>query len=288
MNFKTLTSYLACPHCQHQKLIFQKKSFFCPHCQQNYPIKHGIPIFLPSKKDSQEKNQIRIFNQHYQKPKKPTLWQQSMLKRIFHQTFIKNTKNYLDIGCGSSAYTIKHAQRLHLSAIGTDISFEAVLKAKKNTPPSSKTAFIVASAQSLPFKKNSFDYVSCISVLEHLKNHQQAIKIIAQILKPTGHLFLVLPNHYQQLPFFLRPIKLYFDQKIGHLRTYSVNSIKKICQKNNLNLGHYFYNGHLLKIFQIILQKLNFIPQKLWWSIEKNDINKNPHGAQINLIFQKK
>ena len=111
MNFDTLQKYLACPVCQHQTLIFQKTAFFCPHCRQHYPIINNIPILTPPQIDKQEKDQIQIFNHYYQHPPKPALWQQSMLKRIFHQPFLQQSKTYLDVGCGPSAYAVNYAQK---------------------------------------------------------------------------------------------------------------------------------------------------------------------------------
>jgi SAM-dependent methyltransferase len=38
-----------------------------------------------------------------------------------------------------------------------------------------------------------FDFITCISVLEHIKNHQQAVDSMFRLLKPRGHLLLTVP-----------------------------------------------------------------------------------------------
>jgi len=46
---------------------------------------------------------------------------------------------------------------------------------------------------------DKFDVVTCISVLEHIVNHKDAIKNMFNLLKPNGHLILTIPyseNHY--------------------------------------------------------------------------------------------
>lgn len=39
----------------------------------------------------------------------------------------------------------------------------------------------------------TFDFISCISVLEHIKNHGAAVKSMLSLLKPGGHLVLTFP-----------------------------------------------------------------------------------------------
>ncbi len=41
--------------------------------------------------------------------------------------------------------------------------------------------------------KNTFDFITCISVLEHIKNHAAAVKSMFSLLKPGGHLILTFP-----------------------------------------------------------------------------------------------
>jgi SAM-dependent methyltransferase len=38
-----------------------------------------------------------------------------------------------------------------------------------------------------------FDFITCVSVLEHIKNHSQAVKSMFDLLNPNGHLILSFP-----------------------------------------------------------------------------------------------
>jgi len=44
-----------------------------------------------------------------------------------------------------------------------------------------------------PTLNQTFDFITCISVLEHIKNHQQAMQSMFHLLNPGGHLLLTFP-----------------------------------------------------------------------------------------------
>jgi ubiquinone/menaquinone biosynthesis C-methylase UbiE len=50
----------------------------------------------------------------------------------------------------------------------------------------------------IPLDDASVDVIISIQVLEHLSNPQQALKEMARVLKPGGHLFLTTPFSYQE------------------------------------------------------------------------------------------
>lgn len=58
-----------------------------------------------------------------------------------------------------------------------------------------KANLVVGSVLDLPFKKNFFDRIVCVSVLEHFKGKQlnNAIKAMFKVLKPGGSLVLGFP-----------------------------------------------------------------------------------------------
>lgn len=295
MEIQKFINLLLCPHCHRGNLELSKKSLLCSNCHHKYPLIRGIPVLIDkSSLDQQEKTQTTWFDHHYSHfPTiyKPEKWRQSMIKRIFNHTYLNKIHNYLDIGCGATAYTvIEAARQYNLTSFGLDISLEAMLKAQKISEKlnlSDKTAYIVASAQNLPFKNNSFDYVSAVSVLEHLDDDHTTVQKISQILKPKSHIFLCVPNNYLSFWFFLWPFYYYNDIRIGHKRHYSLSELTKLFGKYGLTLKENFYNGHLIKFVQLFLEKINHISDKQWWSIEDKDINSNLTGVQLNAIFQK-
>ena len=297
MEISKLLKFLTCPSCHKSDLtLTSNKKLTCPKCFQTYQIIKGIPVLINKKElDLQEKNQIIWFDKHYSKFKSKyhlENWRKSMLNRIFKLDLIKNINTYLDIGCGATGYTaIEAAKQKNWLSIGVDISIEAMIKAKylaKIQGVENKTAFIVSSAQNLPFKKNTFDYISAISLLEHLKEDKKAVFQIKNILKKNKYLYICVPNSYLNMWPIVWPFYYYNDLMIGHKRHYSINSLNNLLKPLNFELKINFYNGHLIKFLQLFLEKTGIIKNKLWWKIEKLDINNNSSGVQLNAIYQKK
>lgn len=54
--------------------------------------------------------------------------------------------------------------------------------------------------------ENQFDFVTCISVLEHIPNHDAAVRSMFSLLKPGGHLVLTFP--YNETTFVENVYKL--------------------------------------------------------------------------------
>jgi len=57
-------------------------------------------------------------------------------------------------------------------------------------------AFILADGRRLPFAADSFDYVFCNQVLEHLPGHEQLIAEAARVMKPDGAAYFSFPNRF--------------------------------------------------------------------------------------------
>ena len=297
MEINKLLKFLVCPCCTNPNLkLVNRQKLSCQKCKQTYTIVDGVPILINEKIfDPQEKAQTIWFDKHYsqfQNNYRLENWRISMLNRIFKQKFSKKIKRYLDIGCGATGYTvIEAAKQNHWLSFGVDISIEAMLKAKyfaKLQGVEKQTAFIVSSAQNLPFKNNTFDYISAISLLEHLEEDKKTIYQIKNILKKDKFLYICVPNTYLKIWPFIWPFYYYNDLKIGHKRHYSISSLNKLLRPLNFELKNHFYNGHLIKFLQLFLEKTDIIKNKLWWKIEKLDINHNPTGVQLNTFYQKK
>lgn len=294
MQIATLLKYLQCPDCLRGNLIINNNRLICEKCDAVFDVVDNVPIlFKKGQLSAQEKNQIKIFDSHYSKfsetEYKLENWRKSMLNRVFENGFKSNVKTYLDIGCGATGYTvIEGTKRNNWLGIGVDSSIEAILRAKKladNQNVGDKTAFVVCSAENLPFKKNIFDYISAISVLEHIDNDQNLVKNISYVLKKSGYVYVCVPNAYSRIWPFLWPFYYYIDLKLGHKRHYSIEKIDNYFKKYDLKCHKFFYNGHLLKFYQLFLDRVKKINNNKWWEIEKKDINQNPTGVQLNVIY---
>ncbi len=101
---------------------------------------------------------------------------------------VPNSGCALDLGCGNgkTVISLKEA-RYHVT--GVDFSSVAVDYCRRTFDDS---AFEVASICKLPFRDNSFDYVTAVHVLEHLDNAQlaDAVDEISRVLRPGGYVFV--------------------------------------------------------------------------------------------------
>lgn len=295
MKIEGILTLLKCPYCGNLVLRLKGSAgLLCNQCKKTYEIVNGIPIFLNiNNLSKQEYNQKKWFENHYSKFSKEDYklenWRLSILERIFSNVSSRKISSYLDIGCGATGYTVIEAARQnHWLSVGVDISLEAMIRAKglaEKQKVGDKTAFVVCSAENLPFRNNVFDLVSAVSVLEHLGNDQKVVQNIHEILKKNGLFYVLVPNASKRIWPLLWPIIFYNDRKLGHKRHYSIKDLT--CLMDGFLLKKYFYNAHLRKIVATMLEKTKAIDEKKWWKIEKNDINQDPTGVQLNSIFQK-
>lgn len=116
----------------------------------------------------------------------------------------RGLKKILDVGCGTGQL-VAFLNKNGFEAFGCDNTQEAIKQARKINSPQ---AIIQASATELPFKNNSFDLVTAVSLIEHLegKEPQDFIKESYRILKPGCFIFLITPN-------FDSPFRFIFGKK---------------------------------------------------------------------------
>lgn len=94
----------------------------------------------------------------------------------------------LDAGCGHGNFVIDELRTLFSSAVGVDADAEAT---GKNV---CLDRVEIGTLDRLPFPDGSFDVVTSLWVLEHLKRPDAAFKEIRRVLKPGGFFAFVTPN----------------------------------------------------------------------------------------------
>ncbi|MDA3874438.1 MAG: methyltransferase domain-containing protein [Kiritimatiellae bacterium] len=98
----------------------------------------------------------------------------------------------LDIGCGQGWY-MAALSAYGYSMAGVDPSKEQIQAARSNLGDQGDTLVQVASAVSLPFDENSFDFVYSVNVFHHILDpdeRKEAFLEVVRVLKPGGHFFL--------------------------------------------------------------------------------------------------
>jgi len=143
-------------------------------------------------------------------------------------------KNVLDIGSGVGTLDLYLAQK-NLQVTGIEISQRAVDIARQSQRllGINKIKFIRGDFFQLKIREQ-FPFVICSEVLEHLSNEQQAINKIYRLIKPEGLLLITVPS--QNAPLIKLGAIKKFDQVSGHLRRYTLDSLRLLLEKNQFKV----------------------------------------------------
>jgi SAM-dependent methyltransferase len=166
---------------------------------------------------------------------------------------VGNKAAVLDVGCGHSPYK-NLLKRWNLVGINLDAI---------DASPS-----ILADAQRLPFRKESFDAALCTQVIEHVPDPARMLREIAHCLKPNGLLLLSGPMHW---PLHEEPYDFWRFTRHG---------MKHLLQQQGFDLlelhddGHaialavqatnHLFPGRFLAPIRIVLNLLGYWADKLW------------------------
>lgn len=117
----------------------------------------------------------------------------------------------LEFGCGLGQNIFLHKKE----SLGIDISDFALSECKKRG--------ISVEKDIKKIKKESFENILCVHVLEHLKNPYEIIEEFYKILKVKGKLVLVLPYCKKN-----KPIKDFESDIAKHFYNWNFNSINEL------------------------------------------------------------
>jgi SAM-dependent methyltransferase len=143
-------------------------------------------------------------------------------------------KKMLDLSCGDGD-TAQLLARLGYHVVATDYG---------PPPPMSNSIDRVGGVdlnRFLPFRRNSFDAVDLVEVIEHIENQPQLIREIARVLRPGGALVITTPNI---LNVFSRLRFLFTGFLRGRVRPAHYTS--KPGQAPNIYLLHFYELYYLL------------------------------------------
>lgn len=101
----------------------------------------------------------------------------------------------LDIGCADGTFTRVIFDRARPEAlVGIDILPGSVKYSQNKFKTYKNTKFLVADAERLPFKNESYDAVFCLEVLEHVFSPKKVLGEIKRVLKKDGYAVLLVPS----------------------------------------------------------------------------------------------
>ena len=155
---------------------------------------------------------------------------------------LKPNSKFLDLGCGEGRHCFGAYMSEEIDVFGFDMSLSDVGRAKENFDQfnentSTKSCnFGVADAKKLPFKDNTFDFIICSEVLEHIIDYQSALSEINRILKPEGKLAVSVPKFFPEWICWKLSID-YQNTPGGHVRIFKFKELKKDIADYGLNFS---------------------------------------------------
>ena len=153
---------------------------------------------------------------------------------------------FLDVGCGVGSLMLLSLKKAELCVgVDTDLDALKIVKKRLGEYKFTKSAYLALSVgENLPFRNNTFDVVTTITVLEHVKHPKRVISECLRVLKPDGILYTLVPNymsfwegHYKMLwlPLFPKSIAKVYLKLRGRNPTF-IDTINYITPKCLLNI----------------------------------------------------
>lgn len=168
----------------------------------------------------------KSFYEKYFELEKDNWWfrtRRNMIWWLIKEYNIRDKDKILDYGCGSG-FLVGKMQEGGLNAYGVDISQEAI---QMGVSRGVKNLYALGSIKS-DFDDNYFDMILAMDVVEHIEKDTEVIKELKRLLKPEGHLVIMVPA-YQ----WMWGVQ---DEVAHHFRRYSMSSISKLAKSAGLNI----------------------------------------------------
>ena len=145
---------------------------------------------------------------------------------------LKPGQAVLDAGCGSGRHLRALVKLPGLKIVGIDRNPSDVREAAdalKEMPDALSRDVNVTCGDitSLPFESESFDCVICSEVLEHIPEHEAALKELTRVLKPRGNLVVSVPRYFSERVCWLISSQYSHDEG-GHIRIYKKKKLQNM------------------------------------------------------------
>jgi len=159
----------------------------------------------------------------------------------------------LDMGCGGGRHAFALYRRgAHVTALDMDpaelkdvAGMFAGMRDEGEVPEGATAAAVRGTAYGLPFADDTFDYVVCAEVLEHLPQDSRAMAELTRVLKPGGLIAVTVPRWGPELLCWALS-SAYHEVEGGHIRIYRGDELRRRLTAAGLEVvdGHHTHALH--------------------------------------------
>ena len=144
----------------------------------------------------------------------------------------------LDCGCGPAPMlTLLHEKYPDKHYTGIDLTPEMIEMAKAKNM--SDVELVVGDCENLPFGDETYDAVICCQSFHHYPNVQDFFNSVYRVLRPGGRLILRdMTAKSAPVLWFMNHVEMPLINLTGHgdVHVYSVDEVRKLCDKAGLRL----------------------------------------------------
>ncbi|MHA2408341.1 MAG: class I SAM-dependent methyltransferase, partial [Candidatus Ranarchaeia archaeon] len=171
------------------------------------------------------------------------------------EKYVRKEYIALDMGCGVG-WLLRRNLDLKCSAVGIDFSVEALKFARRGLRD---TDLLVSDAGRTPFKNEAFDFITCIWLLEHVREPEEILDEVFRILKKGGIAIIMSPSgeltrNKKKIPDFSSPEE--FGEE--HFWEFSPIGLQALIQKSGFKINERrgIYRFHISNLFTFPIFKL--------------------------------
>lgn len=181
----------------------------------------------------------------------------------------------LDVGCGTGLFLKPVIESGCTHCYGVDGPTEFADRALGRGYKEVRTVADLSNSP-IPYPNDSFDFVVCKDVFEHLLHPVYTLQEIRRVLKPGGYFLLHVPNHFP----LIGRLKFLFKNDIDtfsffkddsrwtfpHIRFYEHGDMLRVLGKNDFalvsDLSHHFPAVSMLSRFRILSALVKYLARR--------------------------